>query len=65
MKQNNVAWFGPSGGFPLGDVTSNFKVIFTAAGNYSYTLEIVSDDAVLAAANYDVEAADAAPTEDQ
>jgi hypothetical protein len=33
--------FGPATGFPLANATTNFKITFSAAGTYNYTLAIV------------------------
>ncbi|HSI91364.1 MAG TPA: T9SS type A sorting domain-containing protein, partial [Adhaeribacter sp.] len=38
---SGVLTFGPATGFPLANATSDFKVTFSAAGTYAYTLEIV------------------------
>lgn len=47
---DGVTWYGPESGFPLSDLTSNFKISFKEAGTYGYKLEVVrvSDGKVLA-----------------
>jgi len=55
FDENGVTWFGPESGFPLANLTSNFKVTFSEIGSYSYQLEIVSDDKVIGEAQYQVE----------
>lgn len=63
---NGVTWYGPEAGFPLGDLTSNFKINFKEAGTYSFKLEVikVSDNKVLGAADKTVKV-NAAPTESE
>ncbi|NLI91887.1 MAG: hypothetical protein GX434_06645 [Peptococcaceae bacterium] len=58
FDENSITWFGPESGFPLADLTSNFKVTFSAAGTYSYKLEIVSGDQVIGQKSYQVEVTD-------
>jgi hypothetical protein len=38
---NGELMFGPATGFPLADATTAFKINFSAAGTYAYTLAIV------------------------
>lgn len=47
---DGVTWYGPTSGFPLSDLTSNFKINFKTAGTYGYKLDVVrvSDSKVLA-----------------
>lgn len=39
---NGVGSFGPGAGFPFMDLTSNFKVVFSAPGTYAYTLTVTN-----------------------
>ncbi len=61
---DGVAWYGPESGFPLGDITSDFKILYTEEGTYEYKLDIIrlSDDKVLATATNQVTAAMVAPS---
>lgn len=56
FDDDGIVWYGPESGFPLGDVTSNFKVLYTEEGTYEYKLDVVrlSDDKVLATATNQV-----------
>ena len=45
VDEYGVAWFGPSTGFPLTDVTdSMFRVTWNEAGTYTFTLSIMDGD---------------------
>lgn len=48
--------FGPAEGFPLGDVTANFRVTFKKAGDFSFTVAIkaVEDGSVLCSTTEDI-----------
>lgn len=61
---DGVAWYGPESGFPLADLTSNFKINIKEAGKYSFKFEVVrlSDNKVLAGTTNSVEASLTAPT---
>ncbi len=60
---DGIAWYGPESGFPLGDITSDFKIIYTVEGTYEYKLDVIrlSDDKVLATTTSQVTAAMVAP----
>ena len=66
FDENGETWYGPETGFPLGDVSSNFKVSFAAQGTYMYKLAVVkvSDGTVVASTmkHVKVEASENAPT---
>jgi hypothetical protein len=45
VDENGVAWFGPSTGFPLTDVTdSMFRVTWRNAGEYTFKVSIMGGD---------------------
>lgn len=56
---DGIAWYGPESGFPLGDITSDFKILYTVEGTYEYKLDVIrlSDDKVLATTTTQVTAA--------
>lgn len=62
FDENGEAWYGPAEGFPLGDISSNFKVTFAVAGMYHYKLELikVSDGSVLASTSKGIKVSPAA-----
>ncbi|MFD2703183.1 S-layer homology domain-containing protein [Paenibacillus shunpengii] len=59
FNQEGLVKYGPASGFPLQDATSKFKVMFSEAGTYEYTVRIVSESGTIVEETYTVEVAEA------